>query len=83
MEKGGGKEGGDDEMENRIREVDRGERPEDRLDGSQGLPLPWLLCTPTSHSPLQSSGSLWAVLCAGRWACLRGKGRVLTRSLKS
>lgn len=30
MEKGGGKEGGDDEMENRIREVDRGERPEDR-----------------------------------------------------
>lgn len=34
MEEGGGKEGGDDEIENRIRIVDRGERPEDRLDGS-------------------------------------------------
>lgn len=45
---GGGQEGRrregreDDEMENRIREMDRRERPEDRPDGSQGFLFPFL-----------------------------------------
>lgn len=70
MEEGrrkGGREG--DEMENRIREMNRRERPEDRPGGSQGFLFPFLSpgfslsSAPQLLSPIAASPrSLWAVL---------------------